>query len=73
MPNHSTKQVAELLGITERAVRFWAERHGIGEKVGRDWVFTDEDVDRLRQRKTTPGPAVGSKRTPHALSVEGER
>lgn len=68
MPNHSTKQVAELLGITARAVRFWAERHEIGQKVGRDWVFTDEDIDRLKQRKTAPGPETGSKRKPHALS-----
>lgn len=57
MPNYSTEQVADMLGITARAVRAAAKKMGIGEPLARDRVYTDADVERLRHRKTTPGPA----------------
>lgn len=52
----TTKQVAERLGITPRAVRALAERHDIGTKINdRMRVYSDEDVSRLRQRSGMVG------------------
>lgn len=66
MPNYTTQQVAEMLGISTRAVRFAAEALNVGEKFGDRLLFTDEDVERLRNRKTRRGPVAGSHRKEHA-------
>lgn len=53
MTLHNTSNVAERLGIDPSRVRRLAQHHAIGTKVGpRSWVFTDEDVDRLRSVST---------------------
>jgi hypothetical protein len=56
-PSLSTsKHAADLLGISPERVRALARDLGIGQRIGRDWVFTEEDVERLRQRPIgTPG------------------
>ena len=65
MPNYTTQQVANLLGISTRAVRFAAEALSVGEKFGDRLLFTDDDIERLRNRKTKRGPAAGSRRKEH--------
>jgi hypothetical protein len=50
---YSTTDTATRLGIDPSRVRRLAERYGIGTKVGaRAWVFTDEDIGRLRAIST---------------------
>lgn len=60
---YNIKQVAELLGKTPVAIRKIAARYEeVGQKVGRDWVFTGEDIEKLkavvrgRPSKKTVGP-----------------
>jgi hypothetical protein len=52
---YTTDQASEELGIRPRRVRQIAEELGIA-KVGRDWVFTDTDLRKMRQRQTRTGP-----------------
>jgi hypothetical protein len=47
---YTTAEVAEDLGISMARLRLIAARYGIGKKVGRDWLFTDADLEQLRQR-----------------------
>ena len=47
---HTTQKVADALGISIPRVKQLAVNMQLGQKVGRDWVFTDEDVERMRQR-----------------------
>lgn len=54
---HTTAQVAARLGLHAGHVRKMAAKFGIGTRIGRDWLFTDADVRRLLDRKTTPGRA----------------
>ncbi len=55
-PNlHTTQEVAIRLGLNPSRIRQLAPVLGIGRKVGRDWIFTDDEVELLRQRKTIPG------------------
>jgi len=54
----STEDVKELLADRGRpielvTIRHHARTHHIGTKVGRDWVFTEDDVERLL---ALPGP-----------------
>jgi hypothetical protein len=54
---YTTKEAADALGIKSTGqVRQLAAALGVGEKWGRDWMFTDADLDRMRQRNTSPGP-----------------
>ena len=46
--------VAEALLVDEAHVRHLARQHGIGFKVGRNWLFTSDDVKRLK-KKRQPG------------------
>ncbi len=47
----TTNQVAQRFGVSARAVRALALRHGIGTQLTpRQWVFTEEDVARIGER-----------------------
>ena len=55
----TTAQVAACLPITPRQVGHLAKQHGVGTKVGRDWIFTDQEVRRLTSRPKVGRPAKG--------------
>lgn len=48
MARYSTNEADEQLGVDPRVVRRLCSIHGIGEKVGRDWVLTPSDIAKLR-------------------------
>ena len=50
---YTSDEAAAELGITRRRVLQLAESRNVGRKLGRDWVFTPDDVDAMRVR--TPG------------------
>jgi hypothetical protein len=52
---YTTRQVADETGESVELVRKWQQRTGRGTKLGRDWLFTDADLDAFRNRNTTPG------------------
>lgn len=52
-PLYTAAQAAALLERSPITVRQLARTHHIGRKLGRDWVFTEADIARLR---TLPGP-----------------
>ena len=47
---YTTRQVAEEIGVNVQRVRKLAGDLGIGRKVGRDWVFSGDDLEALRRR-----------------------
>ena len=47
----STNEVAKRLSKTPVAIRKMAEKHHIGTKVGRDYVFTLADIEILKTFK----------------------
>lgn len=51
----TTGEVAEKLDLTPGRVRQIAQTEGIGSKVGRDWLFTEEDVRALKARNRHVG------------------
>ena len=54
---YTTKEAAERLGLKSTGrVRQLADTLGVGEKWGRDWTFTDRDIEKMRQRNTARGP-----------------
>jgi hypothetical protein len=53
----TTAQVAQRLAITPRQVGHLAKQHGVGVKVGRDWIFTEQEVQRLTIRPKVGRPA----------------
>jgi len=55
----TTAQVAQRLAITPRQVGHLAKQHGIGTKIGRDWIVTEQEVQRLSSRPTVGRPAKG--------------
>lgn len=78
MKTYTSNQVAELTGRTRRTVLQAAENHPgeIGRKHGRDWVFTDADIAKIRAlrmgrprtRRAAPSPAPAT----NAPAGEGE-
>jgi hypothetical protein len=50
---YDTKTAGEMIGKKAVTVRWMAAKHNIGQRVGRDWVFTDADIERM---KALPGP-----------------
>lgn len=56
MTLYTTNDVATRLGVHPGHVRKMAVSLGVGQRIGRDWLFTADDVRRLEQRNTKPGP-----------------
>ncbi len=56
---YSTKQVAEMLGISDGRLRqlIISGQAEPDQKVGGVWLFTDDEIERLRGRKQKPGRA----------------
>lgn len=51
LPSLTSADVARRLGITANRVLKIARARNVGRKVGRDWLFTESEVESLR-----PGP-----------------
>lgn len=45
---YNSEQAGEMTGRKAVTVRQLAQAHQIGKRIGRDWVFTDDDIMRLR-------------------------
>lgn len=45
---YNSDEAGHLTGRKGVTVRQLAKVHGIGQRVGRNWVFTDEDIERLK-------------------------
>lgn len=52
----TTQQVADRLGLHPGHVRRLATSLGIGQRIGRDWLFSPDDVARLQSRRQVRGP-----------------
>lgn len=52
---YSADEVAGLLGKSSFAIRKAAVKHHIGTKLVMGWVFTDEDIERLKTEVGPPG------------------
>lgn len=50
--NYTTKSGGMLVGIAERTMRQYYENHGIGKKDGKAIMFSDDDIERIREIKT---------------------
>jgi hypothetical protein len=50
MTIYTTSEAAAALGVSPRRVRQAVQRDGLGEKRGRDWLLTEDDIAYLRSR-----------------------
>ena len=55
---YTADEVAENLGLTARTVRNRAAKNKIGQKFGRDWVFTQSDIEKLKETPTSGRPVT---------------
>lgn len=53
---YSTQDAARELGVSVQRVKQIREDLGVGQLVARTLVFTEYDLERMRNRDTTPGP-----------------
>lgn len=49
-PRHTTKTAAAALSISVPRVKQLAVELEVGTKLGRDWLFSDDDLDVMRRR-----------------------
>jgi hypothetical protein len=47
---YNLREVGEILGITRERVRQLAERRHIGARIDWHWLFTEADIEALRER-----------------------
>jgi len=57
----TTAQAAAELGVTDSRIRQLARELKVGTRIGRDWMFKPTEIERLKDRKTTPGRAATTK------------
>ncbi len=53
---YTCKDVALMCGLAVASVRQYATRYRVGEKLGRDWVFTLEHVREIKKRQVGDPP-----------------
>ena len=63
MKQYTSAEMAQKTGMVERTIRKAAAANdGIGRKVGRDWIFTDADIAKIKavvgkpRKRTQPQP-----------------
>lgn len=71
MKQYTSAEMAQLTGKAARTVRKAAEAGGIGQKVGRDWVFTDADIAKIK--RVVGAPRVRPRKVGAVAVVEGEQ
>lgn len=54
---YTVEQAAEELGISEQRVRQLCAAGRMGQRVGRDWVITQDDIERNRERPDPGRPS----------------
>ena len=42
---YTIKEIAEKCGVTDRSIRYFAEKEGIGKKYGKVWKLTEEEAE----------------------------
>lgn len=50
----TVEEVSKRLGIAKTVVRYHAQQGHVGRKVGRDWVFSEDELPRLIARLRGP-------------------
>lgn len=55
---YTADEVAEKLGLTGRTVRNRAAKNKIGQKFGRDWMFTQSDIKKLKETPASGRPVT---------------
>lgn len=70
-PIYSAGDVAEALGLSRERVTQCARRWGIGEKLGRAWMFRSADVEAIRDRQGLVGAAGHAGAVMRAIHGEG--
>lgn len=55
---YSTAQAAEELGLSSSHTRAVAIMLNVGQRVGRTYAFTAEDIAVMRKRNTKTGPPI---------------
>ena len=53
---YTAQDVAEILEVDPAQVRHLARQHGLGFKLGRAWIFSRRDIDKLQQRPAKGRP-----------------
>ena len=52
-------EVAEKLGLTPQRVRQFCRDGRLGQRVGRQWVITEEEFERFQSIPRQPGVSIG--------------
>jgi hypothetical protein len=60
---HTLAEVAEYLRLTNRAVAKIAKRHGLCMVAGRNILFTDSDIEGIKDALRCPSNATGAARS----------
>ena len=61
MNYYSTREVAVMEGMNKSTVKKWAKANGL-LKVDTTYLWTEEDLEKFRDRKKTPGFEAGSRK-----------
>jgi hypothetical protein len=59
---YTTAQAAEVLGLDTSSVRRLARKFKLGQRLGRDWFFSQSDLDRMRSRPSPGNPSFVQQR-----------
>jgi hypothetical protein len=49
---YNCKEAAEILGLTDGRIRQICRWNSIGSKIGRDWLLTEKDLEKLRDEES---------------------
>ncbi len=59
---YTTAQAAAVLGLDTSSIRRLARKLKLGQRLGRDWFFSQSDLDRMRSRPSPGNPSFVQQR-----------
>jgi excisionase family DNA binding protein len=69
----TVEEAAEILGLTPQRVRVFCREGRLGQRVGRQWVITEEELERFQSIPRLPGVSTGRPRDNAAEHPPAER
>lgn len=55
----TVKEAAEELGLTPQRVRQFCREGRLGQRLGREWVITREELEEFKKIPRKPGVSIG--------------
>jgi predicted site-specific integrase-resolvase len=61
MKIYNSQEISEITGVSIRALQRWSKNGEIGKKLGREYMYTDADINTIEEKKQNKKKSLTNK------------